>query len=100
MKERNQQEQPLAQYVDDMLAEAGHPEPAKWQVELRGEQPDVDNAERVYVNNGLRRILSNIDIRHDIDTSTARYCLNDRNDFHDWYHAVKQMVVPLLVKYY
>lgn len=100
MKERLQQQQPLRQYIDELLVEAGHAEPSKWQNELRGQLLDVPNAERVYINNGLRRILSAIDIKNDIDTTSARYCLNDQIDFHDWYHAIKQMVVPLLIKYY
>lgn len=94
------QTKPLADHLDDLFTETGVVEPTKWRQYLPSFYPAGPNADRIYVNGALRRMLGLLQTNHGIQTHEERFCVVDTGAFQDWVDLLKKKVIPLLIKHW
>lgn len=100
MTELKTQTKPLADHLDDFFTETGVTEPTKWRQFLPEFYPAGPNADRIYVNGALRRMLGLLQTTQGILTHEERFCVVDTGAFSDWASLVRKKVIPLLVKHW
>lgn len=87
----------LVEEVNNAFAEAGHPQPAAWQMYLN---PDalvtVDlTIQRFLINRAFRLIINMVTNENTMD---VRFCLVDNGEFLDWIRLFKVEVLPCLMR--
>jgi hypothetical protein len=89
--------------ISGLLSEAGHQNPTAWidamvanfGPQVRHEQPTIA---RAAANSHWRYILGIHGVRNNVDTSNARFCIEDMCKEYEWYKLMKQIVVPAIIQ--
>lgn len=95
----------LIESMCKMLQEAGHPTPQRWLEFVRAMNPvcALEATEtrlvRYLINSYWFQELGQLSMREKVDTSRARFCIEDRCTHEEWEDLYRKEVVPLLAHY-
>jgi len=89
--------------ISNLLAEAGHKDPTAWVNGMVANYGDQVTREPVMVarhaaNSHWRYILGTHGVNAGVDTSNARFCIEDNCNEYEWHKLFKQIVVPCIIQ--
>lgn len=87
----------LVHEVNQLMQEAGHPQPLAWQAYLN---PDALSStdlsiQRFLINRAFRLIINLVTNENTMD---VRFCLVDNGEFLDWVRLFKVEVLPCIMR--